>query len=398
MGPALHRARWRVLALYGAWNALMQFEWLRFAPITDNVAAQYHMSTGEVGQLSLVFPLLFLPLALPLGWLIDKRSARFCLWLTALVMTLGVGARVVAPTYAALLAGQTILAIAQPLVMALISKLVGVWFGESERLQATGLGTLSIFVGLGLAFLLVPPSAPYPLSSTLWIDVVALGLLLVATLLLVPADPPAPATDDAFERVAPRGWFAGVGSLLKSRRFIAILLLVFFANGYSNALFTWLEPLLLPQGINAAQAGIAGLMILIGGIIGMSLLPRMPMIERRLRPMMLLACTVGIPMTVSLLSSPLFGIVLATSFLIGLFLLSPLPVFVDVVARIGGAGLAGTAVSAFWLVGNGGAAAAIAAMSWLADHQRWSIAIWMLPGLLLVNGLIAATLLPRPRQ
>ncbi|MDB5985916.1 MAG: transporter [Nevskia sp.] len=384
-------ARWRVLALYGAWNGLMQFEWLRFAPITDTVAAQYHMSASEVGQLSLVFPLLFLPLALPSGWLIDRRSARFSLNLSAVLMTLGVALRALAPNAAALLAGQTVLAIAQPLVMALISKLVGVWFAEDERLQATGLGTLSIFVGLGLAFLLVPPTAAGDVHESLWVDVFALAALLLATLLGVPKDSSLHAGTASSSPTL--SWFAGLRTLLKSRLFAAILLLIFFANGYSNAIFTWLEPMLLPQGINATQAGIAGLLILAGGILGMSLLPRMRDIEQGLRPLMLLVTGIGIPLTIVLLTSSHFIWVMLASFLIGALLLSPLPIFVDVVARLGGAALAGTAVSSFWLVGNAGAAAAIGVMSWVADQQRWPLALWILLGLLAVNFVIAGLLL-----
>ncbi|MFX8680942.1 hypothetical protein ABTM69_20045, partial [Acinetobacter baumannii] len=79
--------RHRVLALYAAWNALMQFEWLRLAPVTDAAAAQYGVSQSDIGFLSLLFPLLFLPLALPTGWLIDRLSLRSLLRLCAVSMS-----------------------------------------------------------------------------------------------------------------------------------------------------------------------------------------------------------------------------------------------------------------------------------------------------------------------
>ncbi len=70
--------RYRVLTVYTLLQALMQFEWLRFAPITSEIAVHYRVSQSAIGNLSLVFPLLFIPLALPVGMLIDrKRLAKY---------------------------------------------------------------------------------------------------------------------------------------------------------------------------------------------------------------------------------------------------------------------------------------------------------------------------------
>jgi predicted MFS family arabinose efflux permease len=279
--------------------------------------------------------------------------------------------------------------------MALIPKLVGVWFVEEQRLQATGLGTLSIFFGLGLAFLLVPLTADGSIHASLWIDVAVFCMVLLATIAGVPRDPSGSIDPgiDASSIATPRSWLADLGSLLRNRGFVVILLLSFFANGYSNALFTWLQPMLQPQDIDATHAGIAGLLILAGGIIGMAAVSRLREIDQRLRPLLLAVTFAGVPLTFLLLSARGFGWVMAASFLIGALLLSPLPVLVDVISRISGRRLGGTAVSGFWLVGNAGAAACIALMSWFADLQRWSIATTALAAMLLINFLIAALLL-----
>src|SRR3546814_12536146 len=132
----------------------MQFEWLRFAPITNAVAAQYGVGVGAVGWLSLVFPLLFLPLALPAGVLIDRWSVRRSLRLVALVMLAGALLRVLMPGFTGLLAGQLLIALPHPLVMALIAKLALVWFAPATHLRATSIGPLPLFGRLGRV---VPP-------------------------------------------------------------------------------------------------------------------------------------------------------------------------------------------------------------------------------------------------
>src|SRR3546814_4054961 len=91
--------------------------------------------------LSLVFPLLFLPLALPAGVLIDRWSVRRSLRLVALVMLAGALLRVLMPGFTGLIAGQLLIALTQPLVMALIAKLARVWFAPAQQLRATSIGT-----------------------------------------------------------------------------------------------------------------------------------------------------------------------------------------------------------------------------------------------------------------
>src|SRR3546814_15648525 len=114
----------------------MQFEWLRFAPITNAVAAQYDVSVSAVGWLSLVFPLLFLPLALPDGVLIDRWSLRRSLSLVALVMLAGALLRVLIPGFTGLIAGQLLIALTYTMLTAPNAKPTRIWFVPAHPQQA----------------------------------------------------------------------------------------------------------------------------------------------------------------------------------------------------------------------------------------------------------------------
>ena len=174
--------RYRVLTVYALLQALMQFEWLRFAPITSELAVHYHVSPSAVGNLSLVFPLLFIPLALPVGMLIDRVSVRTSLRISAAGMAGAALLRILEPRYEYLLAGQLAFAVLQPLVLGLIARLTTVWFDEDERLHATEIPSMAMFAGLGLAFVLVPIIG----SRSLWLDVAVLGVVVLLTWLWVP--------------------------------------------------------------------------------------------------------------------------------------------------------------------------------------------------------------------
>lgn len=375
---------WRVLALYSAWSAIMQLEWLRFAPITDQVALQYGVSAGEVGLLSLVFPLLFLPLALPSGALIDRISVRLALRLVAGVMLAGVLLRALVPGFGALVAGQALIALVQPLLMALVSKLVLVWFAEEQRLKATGLATMALFLGVGLAFVAVPQSAEAPIAPTLWLDVILVAVVAALTFVLIPAD----ATQMA-KAASGRSWFQQTASLLRRPAFIAVLALIFLGNGYFNAIFTWLEQLLKPRGIGAEAAGGIGLLILFGGLAGMGLAARFTQLAVRVRLFLICAALASLPLTAAFMQLQSYAALCVVGFALGALMLAPLPILIGLCAELAGPALAGTALSAFWLAGNAGAAAVIWALSVPADSGNWTVGSWMLAALLSGEALIA---------
>lgn len=381
----MNGAALRVLLIYSAFNALMQFEWLRFAPITHVVAEQYGVSVGAVGWLSLVFPLLFLPLALPAGAFIDRWSVQRSLRLVALVMLAGAGLRLLLPGFIGLISGQLLIALAQPLVMALIARLARVWFAPAQQLQATSIGTLALFVGLALAFTLLPPTASLSVAVTQRADVLVLLVLAVLSFTILPVDPPHQTdTGNASTQGSVR--------VLLQRRLLVLFALIFLGNGYFNAIFTWLEPMLGNNGIDPQRAGYVALTMLIGGVAGMAAVPAWPALRTHLRWTIPVAALLGVPLTLLLTHLAHAGTLYAVGVALGVLMLAPLPLLVDSAADWAGEAHAGLAISAFWLAGNAGAAAVIYGFSQLADRALWSWAGVALSALLISEAVLAPLL------
>ncbi|GEM_PF-1217475 len=376
-------ARWRVLVLYAASNALMQFEWLRFAPITDVAAAHYGVGVGDIGALSLLFPLLFVALALPTGRLIDRFSVRALLRFTVLAMAAGAALRI-ATSFRAVMAGQFVLAAVQPLVVSLISKLIAVWFPEPERLRATSIGTISLLVGPLLAFVVTPRIATVPMQTALAGDAAVLSILLIATFLLVPADP----SDLAIGKS--ERWLAEIRGLLKRRGYVALLGLIFIGNGYVSALFTWLEPLLKAQDFSAETAGIIGLLILGGGLIGMALTPRIPDLPRHLPRLLPTALGCAALLTLAFAARLPVGLLGGAALMLGALVQGPLPIIVERVTELAGPARVGVAASTFWLAANAGAAFAIWMLSVFSEAAAWFSGVLAMAALLLIEALIAS--------
>ena len=379
--------RYRVLTVYAVLQALMQFEWLRFAPITSEIAVHYRVSPSAIGNLSLVFPLLFIPLALPVGMLIDRVSVRTSLRISAVGMVLAALLRILEPRYEYLLAGQLAFAVLQPLVLALITRLATVWFDEDERLRATEIPSMALFAGLGLAFVLVPMIG----YRSLWLDVAVLGAVALLTWLWVPADPHMAATT-----LGPRpSWRSGMRVMLRAPTFLVLTAYFFLANGYFNAISTWLESILHRHGIDPQTAGMVALSMLVSGIVSMALVGR---VSRwlNLRTLLLIATLGSIMVTVALFTSGSPIVLGIAGIVLGATLLAPLPLLIQAVVNTAGADHAGTAASVFWLVGNAGAVAFLAALDPIANSGKWSRGCFLLIALLIVQGLLA--FIGGPRQ
>src|SRR4051812_6485592 len=119
----MKRARndWFAIAGYGVAAAANQMLWLTFAPITTEAATHYGVSEDAIGWLSQIFPLLYVVLAIPAGLLLD-RWLRPVLVGAAALTAIGGGVRLLQDTYAFALAGQFLVAIAQPAILGAVTK------------------------------------------------------------------------------------------------------------------------------------------------------------------------------------------------------------------------------------------------------------------------------------
>jgi predicted MFS family arabinose efflux permease len=381
--------RYRALTIYAVLQALMQFEWLRFAPLTSELGIHYAVSPSAIGNLSLVFPLLFIPLALPAGALLDRLPVRTSLRISATGMALAAWLRILGPSYGFLLAGQVAFAVLQPLVLALVGRLAAVWFNEDERLRATEIPSMAMFAGLGAAFVLVPMIG----YRTLWLDVAVLAAVALLTWLWVPTDPL-----EVAAAPGPRSsWRSGMLAMLRAPVFLVLTAYFFLANGYFNAISTWLESILHRHGIDPQTAGIVALCMLVSGIVCMALIERVSR-KLSLRMLMLIASLGSVGVTVVLFASGSPIVLGLAGILLGATLLAPLPLLIQAVVNTASEEHAGTAVSVFWLVGNAGAAAFIATLEPIADAGQWMLGCCLLIALLLVQGALAAIGGPRQRQ
>jgi predicted MFS family arabinose efflux permease len=351
---------WRVIVAYALVCAATQVLWLTYAAITTETARRYGVSVSAVGWLAEIFPLLYVVLAIPAGILLD-RWFRPALAAGGALVALGGLVRLGSETFAWAMAGQVLVAVAQPVVLSAVTKLAGEYLPADQRATGIAVGSAGSFVGMLLALLLGPTFGAHGQLERLLVLEAVLAVIPAIALAFVLRRP----GHVSREHAAIEGSAARALWQLAPMRTLCGL--VFLGFGIFVALATWLQTLLHPSGVSEAQAG--GLLVgmVIAGILGCAVLP--PLIARRRaeRGFMRTAVLVGCLGCVVLGATPWLGVRALAIVAIGVVLLPALPVILTAAEQLAGAA-AGTAGAIVWLAGNLGGLAIALLVQVLVHH------------------------------
>jgi predicted MFS family arabinose efflux permease len=335
---------WRVIVAYALVCAATQVLWLTYAAITTETARRYGVSVSAVGWLAEIFPLLYVVLAIPAGILLD-RWFRPALAAGGALVALGGLVRLGSETFAWAMAGQVLVAVAQPVVLSAVSKLAGEYLPVDQRATGIAVGSAGNFVGMLLALLLGPTFGAHGQLERLLVLEAVLAVIPAVVLAVVLRRP----GHVSREHAAIEG--SAARALWQLRPMRTLCGLVFLGFGIFVALATWLQTLLHPSGVSEAEAG--GLLVgmVIAGILGSAVLP--PLIARRRaeRGFMRTAVLVGCVGCVVLGATPWLGVRALAIVAIGVVLLPALPVILTAGEQLAGAA-AGTAGAIVWMAGN----------------------------------------------
>jgi predicted MFS family arabinose efflux permease len=336
-------AWWGVIVAYGLLAAATQMLWLTYAAITTESARRYGVSVGAIGWLAEIFPLLYVVLAIPAGALLD-RWFRPALAAGGALVAAGGLLRLGGLTFAWALAGQTLVALAQPLVMSAVGKLAGEYLPVGERALGIAVASAGGFVGMLVALLIGPLIGAGHLELLLGVQAGA-GVLAAGAMVFALRRPGSGSGESAaIER--------GVARALWGRPEIRTLSgLAFLGFGVFVALSTWLQTLLHPSGVSETEAGVLLVGMIIAGVAGCALLPA-PIARRGAeRGFMWAVVLVGCLGSLALGLLPGIAGKAVVMLLMGALLLPALPVIMTVAEQLAGSA-AGTAGAIVWMAGN----------------------------------------------
>jgi predicted MFS family arabinose efflux permease len=376
-----------VIVAYALVCAATQVLWLTYAAITTETARRYGVSVGAVGWLAEIFPLLYVVLAIPAGIMLD-RWFRPALAGSGVLVAVGGLVRLGGMTFAWAMAGQILVAIAQPVVLSAISKLAGEYLPPDQRAAGISVGSAGGFAGMLLALVLGPTVGAHGQLERLLVLEAVLAVIPAVALVLVLRRPGQPSDEHAaIEGSAARALW----SMPPMRTLCG---LVFVGFGIFVAIATWLQTLLQPAGVSEAAAGALLVGMVIAGIAGCAVIPALVARRGAERDFMRAAALVACAGCVVLGVVPWIGVQAAAIVAIGAVLLPALPVILTSAEQLAGAA-AGTAGAIVWMAGNLGGLV-VALLVQILVHEPLAAFLAMAAVALLALPLAAQLTVQRP--
>lgn len=318
--------RWVVMLAFMGVVAINQLLWITYAPVTSDAANYYSVSTLSIGLLSMSFMIVYILVSIPASWVIDRFGIRIAVGIGAVLTGIfGLLRGLAGSNYSLALFAQIMIAVGQPFILNAITSVAARWFAPDERATASGLGSLSIYLGILVGMLVTPLLAlRFGISQMLLIYGI-LSLLPILTFFIFVKERPAnvPVSTEPEVRSL---MFDGLRETIKNRNFLLLLAIFFVGLGAFNAVTTWIEDLLKPRGFTITQAGVTGGMMIIGGIIGAVVMPALSDKKHKRVPFILvsiLGATLGLAGVTYAAS---YFMLLASAFVLGFFLLSAGPI------------------------------------------------------------------------
>lgn len=318
--------RWVMLAVFMLITTVNQLLWISFAAITSASVDYYGVSNLDIGMLSMCFMIVFIIVSVPASWIIDKYGIKIGVGIGALLTgVFGMGRALVGDNYSWVLIMQIGIAVGQPFLLNSITKISARWFVLEERATATGLATLSMYIGPLAGMLLTP----YLLNAQGFSGMMnTLGLVSVIAALVFlffsKEKPPTPPCHDYQEERSLV--YDGLKDSLQNKNFLVLLLIFFIGLGVFNSVATWIEDIVRPRGFNSDDAGLTGGLMIIGGIFGALI---MPYLSDKLgkRKIFIIIALIGATLGMAGLTfANNFTNLLVSAFVLGYFLLSAGPI------------------------------------------------------------------------
>ncbi len=364
--------RWLVLIGYMLISMSSQIIWLNFAGIVSpQMETIFHVGYGPLSLMSGVWPLVFIPISIPTGLMVDRWGFKKVVLIGGVILVVFSWLRLLSGgSFALLFVFQSLAAIGQPFVYNGISKLSGNWFAEGEQGLANGIAVMGQIVGMVIALVLVPLMVPQGagfslLESNMAVVSVIVTLSVIFFAVFAKESPTGIAPSPLVKEKAG----SNIWHLLSMKNIILLMILFLVGVGIFSGLIQWVEAILNSRGISSLDGGLIGAVILISGIVGMVVIPLLADKYSKLKQIVVInALIVAVMLFIFSLRLSLF-LYAIVGVILGFTLLSLAPIVLQISLETAGKERAGTAASIIWLTSQVGALLFILVMPSLNTFQ-----------------------------
>ncbi|KAM4529117.1 choline/ethanolamine transporter flvcr2b-like [Fundulus diaphanus] len=147
----LYHRRWVMLFLFSAVSANNAVMWLQYGIISNIFMRFYNVDALAIDWLSMVYLFTYVPLILPVLWLLENRGIRDVVLVGSAFNCIGTWIKIASASpnmFLLTFFGQFVCSVATVFLLGIPSHLASVWFGENEVSTACSIGVLGNQVSL----------------------------------------------------------------------------------------------------------------------------------------------------------------------------------------------------------------------------------------------------------
>uniref|UniRef100_G3P8S8 Major facilitator superfamily (MFS) profile domain-containing protein n=1 Tax=Gasterosteus aculeatus aculeatus TaxID=481459 RepID=G3P8S8_GASAC len=280
-----YRRRWVMLFLFSAVSASNAFTRLQYGTIGDIFMRFYNVDSLAIDWLSAIYPLTYVPLIVPVLWLLENRGIRDVVLVGSAFNCMGAWIKIGSADpnlFPVAFFGQFVCSVATAFVLGIPSHLASVWFGENEASTACSIGVVGHQLGIAIGFLVPPILVPnvddmeelaHHISIMFYITAGVATFLFILVVIVFQERPKLPPTlAQATARSIPAedySYTASILRLLRNRPFILLIITYGLNVGCFYAVGTLLNRMIIEHYPGEeVNAGRIGLTIVIAGMVG----------------------------------------------------------------------------------------------------------------------------------
>ncbi|KAF1351023.1 major facilitator superfamily domain-containing protein [Delphinella strobiligena] len=264
-------------------NIIVSWDWLTFSAVSTTASGYFDVSESDLNWLSTGFLFAFVLVAPLVIWTLNKAGPKGAIIVAAVLTLVGnwlryAGTRVGSNgSFGVVVLGQVIIGFSQPFVLCAPTRYSDLWFSDKGRVSATALASLANPLGGALGQLIGPlwvtdrNSIPHMVLYTAIISSVA-----SLPAFFIPTKPPTPPSASAAQEKLEL--LGSIRQLCCIRDFWLLFVPFSVYVGFFNASSSLLNQILEPYGFSEDEAGIAGGIMIIVGLIASAVVS--PMIDR----------------------------------------------------------------------------------------------------------------------
>ncbi|KAH1607336.1 hypothetical protein KXX25_006609 [Aspergillus fumigatus] len=272
----VYKRRFWGLAQLVLLNIVVSWDWLTFSSISTTASQHFGVSESAINWLSTGYLFAFCVASPVVILTLNKGGPKPAIITTSALLLVGnwiryAGTKAQGGIFGVAMFGQILIGLAQPFCLSAPTRYSDLWFSDQGRISATAVATLANPLGAALGQLLdsfwatTPKQVP---DMVLYISIIATVASIPS--FFIPAAPPTPPSASSAGSKTPLR--PALIQLLKTLEFWLILIPFSVYVGFFNSVSSLLNQILEPYGFSETDAGIAGGILIIVGLISSAII------------------------------------------------------------------------------------------------------------------------------